>query len=176
MFDICEPDPCIADGCCVEACQDVAVNETLHRDWQGEGSHVVWDDGVQRGFVMRLVRTVRDGLSGGDHAVAFGKRVDLLAELDRHGALDLADAFLRNADAVGQGLLDESVRLAHLRVDKRAMTLTLTLGSLDSEDVEAVTGALARAVHAATGELKRRDGPVATTMDRSLLNFGSGWC
>ena len=40
-----DPDQCILCGRCVEACQDVEVNETLHIDWSLERPRVVWDDG-----------------------------------------------------------------------------------------------------------------------------------
>ncbi|MEM0139498.1 MAG: formate dehydrogenase subunit alpha [Ferroplasma sp.] len=40
-----DPDECILCGRCVEACQDVEVNETLHIDWSLERPRVVWDDG-----------------------------------------------------------------------------------------------------------------------------------
>ncbi|EQB73584.1 MAG: hypothetical protein AMDU4_FER2C00057G0055 [Ferroplasma sp. Type II] len=39
-----DPDQCILCGRCVEACQDVEVNETLHIDWSLERPRVVWDD------------------------------------------------------------------------------------------------------------------------------------
>jgi formate dehydrogenase major subunit len=39
-----DPDQCILCGRCVEACQDVEVNETLHIDWSLERPRVIWDD------------------------------------------------------------------------------------------------------------------------------------
>lgn len=41
-----DPDQCILCGLCVEACQDVQVNETLLIDWDLERPRVVWDGGV----------------------------------------------------------------------------------------------------------------------------------
>ncbi|KAA8922438.1 formate dehydrogenase subunit alpha [Thermoplasma sp.] len=43
-FYIYDPSQCILCGRCVEACQDVQVNETLHIDWSLERPRVVWDD------------------------------------------------------------------------------------------------------------------------------------
>ncbi|TCP59306.1 formate dehydrogenase major subunit [Tumebacillus sp. BK434] len=40
-----EPDQCILCGRCVEACQDLQVNETLTIDWSLERPRVLWDDG-----------------------------------------------------------------------------------------------------------------------------------
>lgn len=40
-----EPDQCILCGRCVEACQDVQVNETLTIDWSLERPRVLWDGG-----------------------------------------------------------------------------------------------------------------------------------
>ncbi|SMD31252.1 formate dehydrogenase subunit alpha [Picrophilus oshimae] len=40
-----DPNECILCGRCVEACQDVEVNETIHIDWTLERPRVVWDDG-----------------------------------------------------------------------------------------------------------------------------------
>ncbi len=48
-FYIYDPDQCILCGRCVEACQDVQVNETLHIDWSLERPRVVWDEGVEAG-------------------------------------------------------------------------------------------------------------------------------
>lgn len=39
-----DPDQCILCGRCVEACQNVEVNETLSIDWSRENPRVVWDD------------------------------------------------------------------------------------------------------------------------------------
>ncbi|KQB34668.1 formate dehydrogenase subunit alpha [Acidiplasma aeolicum] len=39
-----DPDECILCGRCVEACQDVEVNETLSIDWSLEKPRVIWDD------------------------------------------------------------------------------------------------------------------------------------
>ncbi len=40
-----DPDQCIICGRCVEACQDVQVNETLSIDWEAEHPRVLWDGG-----------------------------------------------------------------------------------------------------------------------------------
>lgn len=41
-----EPDQCILCGRCVEACQDLQVNETLTIDWSRETPRVIWDNDV----------------------------------------------------------------------------------------------------------------------------------
>lgn len=41
-----EPDQCILCGRCVEACQDLQVNETLTIDWDREVPRVIWDQDV----------------------------------------------------------------------------------------------------------------------------------
>ncbi|WP_409294204.1 formate dehydrogenase subunit alpha [Peribacillus sp. SCS-26] len=41
-----EPDQCILCGRCVEACQDLQVNETLTIDWSRERPRVIWDNDV----------------------------------------------------------------------------------------------------------------------------------
>ena len=41
-----EPDQCILCGRCVEACQDLQVNETLTIDWSREVPRVIWDNDV----------------------------------------------------------------------------------------------------------------------------------
>jgi formate dehydrogenase major subunit len=41
-----EPDQCILCGRCVEACQDLQVNETLTIDWSREAPRVIWDHDV----------------------------------------------------------------------------------------------------------------------------------
>lgn len=41
-----EPDQCILCGRCVEACQDLQVNETLSIDWSREHPRVIWDHDV----------------------------------------------------------------------------------------------------------------------------------
>lgn len=41
-----EPDQCILCGRCVEACQDLQVNETLTIDWTRERPRVIWDHDV----------------------------------------------------------------------------------------------------------------------------------
>ncbi|WP_054950003.1 formate dehydrogenase subunit alpha [Numidum massiliense] len=41
-----DPDQCILCGRCVEACQDLQVNETLSIDWSLEQPRVIWDDNV----------------------------------------------------------------------------------------------------------------------------------
>ena len=40
-----DPDQCILCGRCVEACQNVQVNETLTIDWEREHPRVMWDGG-----------------------------------------------------------------------------------------------------------------------------------
>ncbi|MGC8506117.1 MAG: formate dehydrogenase subunit alpha [Thermoplasmata archaeon] len=45
-FYVYDPNQCILCGRCVEACQDVQVNETLHIDWTREKPRVVWDNDV----------------------------------------------------------------------------------------------------------------------------------
>ncbi len=40
-----DPDQCILCGRCVEACQDVQVQETLSIDWTSENPRVLWDGG-----------------------------------------------------------------------------------------------------------------------------------
>jgi formate dehydrogenase major subunit len=40
-----DPDQCILCGRCVEACQNVQVNETLTIDWSREVPRVMWDGG-----------------------------------------------------------------------------------------------------------------------------------
>lgn len=42
-----DPDQCILCGRCVEACQDVQVNETLTIDWTSQHPRVLWDGGEQ---------------------------------------------------------------------------------------------------------------------------------
>jgi formate dehydrogenase major subunit len=42
-----DPDQCILCGRCVEACQDVQVNETLSIDWSSRHPRVLWDGGEQ---------------------------------------------------------------------------------------------------------------------------------
>jgi len=42
-----DPDQCILCGRCVEACQDVQVNETLTIRWEDEHPRVLWDGGEQ---------------------------------------------------------------------------------------------------------------------------------
>ena len=42
-----DPDQCILCGRCVEACQDVQVNETLTIDWTSKHPRVLWDGGEQ---------------------------------------------------------------------------------------------------------------------------------
>lgn len=41
-----DPNQCILCGRCVEACQDVQVNETLSIDWSREVPRVIWDNDV----------------------------------------------------------------------------------------------------------------------------------
>jgi formate dehydrogenase major subunit len=45
-FYLYNPSQCILCGRCVEACQDVVVNEVLHIDWNLNPPRVVWDHGV----------------------------------------------------------------------------------------------------------------------------------
>ena len=45
-FYIYDPDQCITCGRCVEACQDVQVNETLSIDWSLDRPRVIWDNNV----------------------------------------------------------------------------------------------------------------------------------
>src|SRR5216683_633869 len=40
-----DPDQCILCGRCVEACQNVQVNETLTIDWESDHPRVLWDGG-----------------------------------------------------------------------------------------------------------------------------------
>ncbi|UOF89247.1 formate dehydrogenase subunit alpha [Fodinisporobacter ferrooxydans] len=40
-----DPDQCILCGRCVEACQDLQVNETLSIDWEADRPRVLWDHG-----------------------------------------------------------------------------------------------------------------------------------
>ena len=42
-----DPDQCILCGRCVQACQDVQVNETLSIRWEDEHPRVLWDGGEQ---------------------------------------------------------------------------------------------------------------------------------
>ncbi|MFD1708595.1 formate dehydrogenase subunit alpha [Siminovitchia sediminis] len=41
-----DPDQCILCGRCVEACQNLQVNETLTIDWEREHPRVIWDNDV----------------------------------------------------------------------------------------------------------------------------------
>ncbi len=41
-----DPSQCILCGRCVEACQDLVVNEVIHIDWARERPRVVWDSDV----------------------------------------------------------------------------------------------------------------------------------
>ena len=41
-----DPNQCILCGRCVEACQDVQVNETLSIDWNRDAPRVIWDNDV----------------------------------------------------------------------------------------------------------------------------------
>ncbi len=45
-FYVYDPDQCILCGRCVEACQDVQVNETLTIDWSLPRPRVIWDTNV----------------------------------------------------------------------------------------------------------------------------------
>jgi formate dehydrogenase major subunit len=42
-----DPDQCILCGRCVEACQNVQVNETLTIDWESAHPRVLWDGGTK---------------------------------------------------------------------------------------------------------------------------------
>jgi formate dehydrogenase major subunit len=44
-----DPDQCILCGRCVEACQNVQVNETLSINWESEHPRVLWDGGAPIG-------------------------------------------------------------------------------------------------------------------------------
>ena len=44
-----DPDQCILCGRCVEACQNVQVNETLSIRWEDPHPRVLWDGGEQIG-------------------------------------------------------------------------------------------------------------------------------
>jgi formate dehydrogenase major subunit len=44
-----DPDQCILCGRCVQACQDVQVNETLSIDWESANPRVLWDGGAPIG-------------------------------------------------------------------------------------------------------------------------------
>src|SRR5579859_1471250 len=44
-----DPDQCILCGRCVEACQNVQVNETLSINWESAHPRVLWDGGAQIG-------------------------------------------------------------------------------------------------------------------------------
>ncbi|WP_083847238.1 formate dehydrogenase subunit alpha [Deinococcus gobiensis] len=44
-----DPDQCILCGRCVEACQNVQVNETLSINWESEQPRVLWDGGAPIG-------------------------------------------------------------------------------------------------------------------------------
>ncbi len=58
-----DPDQCILCGRCVEACQNVQVNETLTIDWESAHPRVLWDGGDEdRGLKLRSLRALRDGL------------------------------------------------------------------------------------------------------------------
>src|ERR1700723_1731252 len=41
------PDQCVLCGRCVEACQNVQVNETLSINWEAEHPRVLWDGGTK---------------------------------------------------------------------------------------------------------------------------------
>ncbi len=45
-FYVYDPDQCIACGRCVEACQNLVVNEVLSLDWSSPRPRVVWDHGA----------------------------------------------------------------------------------------------------------------------------------
>jgi formate dehydrogenase major subunit len=45
-FYVYNPSQCILCGRCVEACQDLVVNEVLHIDWSLKPPRVVWDQGA----------------------------------------------------------------------------------------------------------------------------------
>jgi formate dehydrogenase major subunit len=62
-----DPDQCILCGRCVEACQNVQVNETLSIRWEDEQPRVLWDGGkaigesscVSCAIAYRYVRAMR---------------------------------------------------------------------------------------------------------------------
>ncbi|WP_256050811.1 4Fe-4S dicluster domain-containing protein, partial [Staphylococcus aureus] len=41
-----DPNHCLLCGRCVEACPDIAVNETIRIDWDREHTRVIWDNDV----------------------------------------------------------------------------------------------------------------------------------
>ena len=58
-----DPDQCILCGRCVEACQNVQVNETLTIDWESAHPRVLWDGGERhRRLQLRLLRPLRHRL------------------------------------------------------------------------------------------------------------------
>jgi formate dehydrogenase, alpha subunit, archaeal-type len=46
-FYVYDPNQCILCGRCVEACQDLVVNEVIHIDWNLSPPRVVWDHGTE---------------------------------------------------------------------------------------------------------------------------------
>jgi len=44
-----DPDQCILCGRCVEACQNVEVNETLSINWEDPNARLLWDGGSTTG-------------------------------------------------------------------------------------------------------------------------------
>ena len=62
-----DPDQCILCGRCVEACQNVQVNETLSINWEAEHPRVLWDGGSRSrvpvvspaGIASRSARAMR---------------------------------------------------------------------------------------------------------------------
>ncbi len=59
-----DPDQCILCGRCVEACQNVQVNETLSIRWEDPHPRVLWDGGAKHWRVeLRFLRPLRHRLS-----------------------------------------------------------------------------------------------------------------
>jgi len=58
-----DPQQCILCGRCVEACQNVQVNETLSINWEDPHPRVLWDGRLNYWRIeLCLLRTLRDGL------------------------------------------------------------------------------------------------------------------
>ena len=57
-----DPDQCILCGRCVEACQNLEVNETLSIRWEAAHPRVLSDGGEHWRIELRLLRTLRNGV------------------------------------------------------------------------------------------------------------------